>query len=99
MNQFLLRMSQVRAEIIVNGLVQGVGFRYFVSRKAIELNLFGFTKNQYDGSVITVVEGENYLIEDLFKELKIGPIHADVRSAKIKLSKSKNEFARFEVRY
>ncbi|MCP5062322.1 MAG: acylphosphatase [Ignavibacteriae bacterium] len=92
-------MSKVRAEIIVNGLVQGVGFRYFVSRKAIELNLFGFTKNQYDGSVITVVEGEKYLIEDFYKELKIGPMHADVRISKIKLSKSENEFSNFEVRY
>lgn len=94
-----MSMSQVRAEIIVNGLVQGVGFRYYVSRKAIGLNLFGFTKNQYDGSVITVVEGEKYLIEDLYNELKIGPMHADVRSSKIKLSNSENEFTNFEVRY
>ena len=92
-------MSQVRAEIVVNGLVQGVGFRYFVSRKANELNLFGFTKNQYDGTVLTVVEGEKYLIEDFYKELKIGPMHAGVRSSNIKLSKSKNEFTNFEVRY
>ena len=59
----------VKAEIIVTGLVQGVGFRYFVSKKANEFNLVGFTKNQYDGSVLTVVEGEKYLIEDLYKEL------------------------------
>ena len=30
-----------RAEIIVSGLVQGVGFRYFVLMKATQLNLFG----------------------------------------------------------
>jgi len=91
-------MSQVRAEIVVNGLVQGVGFRYFVLRKANELNLYGFTKNQYDGSVIIVVEGEKYLIENLYKELKIGPMRADVKSSKIKLSKFENEFSSFEVR-
>ena len=89
----------VKAEIIVTGLVQGVGYRYFVSRKAAELNLLGYTKNQYDGTVLTVVEGEKYLIEDFYKELKIGPMHADVRNSNIKWSKSKNEFTNFEVRY
>jgi acylphosphatase len=92
-------MKQVRAEIIVTGLVQGVGFRYFVSRKANELNLVGYTRNQYDGTVLTIVEGEKYLIEELCKELKIGPMHADVRSFNIKWSKSKNKFVNFEVRH
>ena len=88
-----------RAEIVVGGLVQGVGFRYFVLRKATELSLVGFTKNQYDGTVLTVVEGEKYLIEDLYKELKIGPMHAGVISSNLKWSKSKSKFTNFEVRY
>jgi len=92
-------MKQVRAEIIVTGLVQGVGFRYFVLRKAKELNLIGYTKNQYDGTVLTIVEGEKYLIEELHKELKIGPMHADVKSFNIKWSKSEHEFTEFEVRH
>ncbi|MEE9432090.1 MAG: acylphosphatase [Melioribacteraceae bacterium] len=89
----------VRGEIIVSGLVQGVGYRYFVSRKATKLNLFGFTKNQFDGTVLTVVEGEKYLIQDLYKELKIGSMHASVGSSHIKWGKSKNEFTNFEVRH
>jgi len=91
--------SEVRAEIIVTGLVQGVGYRYFVLRKAIELKLNGFTKNQYDGTVLTVVEGEKYLIESFYNELKIGPMHADVRGSNIKWSESNNEFSKFEVRH
>ncbi|MCW9098504.1 MAG: acylphosphatase, partial [Ignavibacteriaceae bacterium] len=35
---------EVRAEISVNGLVQGVGFRYFVMREAQKLGLNGFVK-------------------------------------------------------
>lgn len=92
-------MEKVRAEIIVTGLVQGVGFRYFVLRQAKEFNLFGYTRNQYDGTVLTIVEGEKYLIEELYKKLKIGPMHADVRSFNIKWSKSENEFVNFEVRH
>ena len=87
-----------RAEIIVSGLVQGVRFRYFVLRKATQLNLFGFTKNQYDGTVLTVVEGEKHLIEELFNQLKVGPMHADVRDIKIAWRSFIGEFSSFEIR-
>jgi acylphosphatase len=88
-----------RAEILVNGLVQGVGFRYFVVRLAERSGLKGYTKNLYTGEVYTVVEGETPVIEDFFSKIKIGPSQADVRNASIKWSDSKNEFTKFEVRY
>lgn len=88
-----------RAEIIVNGLVQGVGFRYFIVRRAEELGLTGYTKNLFSGEVYTVVEGERMMIEEFYKKIKIGPSHADIKNASIKWSDSKNEFTRFEVRY
>lgn len=91
--------SVKRAEIVVNGLVQGVGFRYFVYRHAQNLGLKGYTKNLYTGEVYTVVEGEAHLIEELFNKMKIGPISADVRNAIIKWSEPKNEFKTFEIRY
>ncbi len=88
-----------RAEIIVNGFVQGVGFRYFVVRNAEKLGLKGYTKNLYSGEVLTVVEGEKFLIEELYNKLRIGPQHADVKNASINWLEFKNEFKRFEVRY
>ena len=88
-----------RGEIIAVGLVQGVGFRYFVYREAEKLNLKGYTKNLYTGDVHTVVEGERYLIEELYKMIKIGPMYAQVNSASIKWSEPTNEFTRFEIRH
>jgi len=88
-----------RAEIIVNGFVQGVGFRYFVVRNAEKLGLKGYTKNLYSGEVLTVVEGEKFLIEELYNKLRLGPLHADVKNASINWLEFKNEFKRFEVRY
>ena len=67
-----------RAEILVNGLVQGVGFRYFVVRRAEELGLKGYTKNLFSGEVYTIVEGERFIIDDFYKKIKIGPVHANV---------------------
>ena len=88
-----------RAEIIVNGYVQGVGFRYFVLRNAERLKLKGYTQNLYNGEVYTVVEGGRAIIEELFKIIKIGPSHADVANASINWSEFKNEFTHFEIRY
>jgi acylphosphatase len=88
-----------RAEIIANGLVQGVGFRYYVLRLGRDLGLKGYTQNLYSGEVLTVVEGERYLIEDMYNKIKIGPPYADVKNIAIKWSESKNEFHTFEIRH
>jgi acylphosphatase len=90
---------EVRAEIVVNGLVQGVGFRYFVMREAQKLGLNGYVKNLYTGEVLTVVEGEKAIVEEMIKKLKTGPIHASVKSCKVDWQETKNEFTDFEVRF
>ena len=50
------------AIIKVFGKVQGVGFRYYTQRKAVELGITGFVQNRPDGSVYIEAEGEE---EDL----------------------------------
>ena len=88
-----------RAEIIVNGLVQGVGFRYFVYTNAKALRLKGFTKNLFSGEVLTVVEGSRSLIEELYNRIRVGPSHASVRKHNIIWQEHKNEFENFEIRH
>jgi acylphosphatase len=90
---------EVRAEIVVNGLVQGVGFRYFVMREAQKLGLYGYVKNLYTGEVLTVVEGERAIVEDMVKKLKVGPMHASVKTCKVDWQEPKNEFTEFEVKF
>ena len=88
----------VRAEILVNGLVQGVGYRYFVLREARRLELNGFSENLFSGEVLTVVEGEKAIIEDLISKLRVGPIHAAVKNCCIDWQEPLNEFTTFEIR-
>jgi len=90
---------EVRAEIIVNGLVQGVGYRYFVQREANKLGLKGFVKNLFTGEVLTVVEGEKAIVEEMIKKIRVGPSHASVKSCKVDWQEPKNEFTDFEVRF
>ncbi len=89
---------QSRAEIVVNGLVQGVGYRYFVYREAKKIELKGFVKNLYTGEVLTVAEGEKALIEELINKLKVGPMHAAVKNCYVDWQEPLNEFTTFEIR-
>lgn len=92
-------IDEKRAEIITNGLVQGVGFRYFIIKNAEVLGLKGYTKNLFSGEVLTLVEGSKAQIEELFKKIRVGPSHASVKNCKITWGESKNEFTQFEIRY
>lgn len=62
----------------VSGLVQGVGYRYFVYRQAVHLGLRGFVRNQPDGSVEVVAEGTPDALRELEDLLRRGPTHAQV---------------------
>ena len=88
-----------RAKIIVNGLVQGIGYRYFVMRHAENFNLKGYTQNLFTGEVLTEVEGNEAMILELIEKLKTGPMKSHVVNCFAEWSESKNEFKRFEVRY
>lgn len=71
-------MSEKALKIVVRGVVQGVGFRYFVYHRATEMGLTGWTKNLPDGSVEVLAEGDSSLLEQLVKDLRVGPRQAQV---------------------
>lgn len=48
-----------RVKIIIDGRVQGVGFRYFVSKQAGIYNIKGYVRNTYDGRVEIDAEGDS----------------------------------------
>jgi len=61
---------------IVQGEVQGVGYRYFVLRQADALGIAGFARNRSDGSVEVVAEGGEQALLDLEGRLREGPAPA-----------------------
>ncbi len=63
----------------VRGLVQGVGFRYFVQRAALELGLTGYVKNLDDGRVEVYAVGTEDQLSELQSRLWKGPAYSDVR--------------------
>lgn len=62
----------------VFGMVQGVGFRWFVARHARSLGLTGYARNLPNGSVEVVVDGPEDAIPELERMLQSGPASAQV---------------------
>jgi acylphosphatase len=89
---------QIGVHIVVQGIVQGVGFRYFAYRHASRLGLAGWVRNLYTSEVELELEGDRSLIEELIKELKVGPRSAHVKDLKIEWQDFKSRYQGFEIR-
>ena len=87
-----------RLEATVRGRVQGVGFRYFVVRRAMELGLVGWVANAHDGSVVLVAEGPPSALDTLDSELRVGPTAAVVQAVDAVRMAATGRLERFSVR-
>jgi acylphosphatase len=66
-------MMRERRRFLVSGEVQGVGFRAFVWREARRLEVDGWVRNHFDGSVEVLAEGSPQQLDDLASALAAGP--------------------------
>ena len=86
-----------RIEVIVSGQVQGVWFRRYSQEKAKELGITGWVRNESDGTVTLVAEGNDKLLIKLTKWLEIGSPDANVDTLKVNWGDSKEKLNSFEV--
>ena len=87
-----------RLDATVRGRVQGVGFRYFVVRRAMELELVGWVANGADGSVRCVAEGSTDALDALEAGLLSGPFGAGVETVEAVRMAATGRFDRFAIR-
>jgi acylphosphatase len=65
--------SAVVRRIVIEGLVQGVGYREFTRRAALRLNVSGWVRNRSDGAVEALVRGSPAGVEALIAAMRQGP--------------------------
>jgi acylphosphatase len=73
-------MDRHAARFLVNGRVQGVGYRYFVLREAGALRIDGHVRNLADGSVEVVAEAAPETLRVFADRLAEGPAFSEVTS-------------------
>jgi acylphosphatase len=83
--------------IVVSGMVQGVGFRYFVQHHARQLGLTGWVRNLANGDVEVVAEGNKEFVESLIVYVRRGPRSAVVSNAAVTWKEFYGQFERFDI--
>jgi acylphosphatase len=84
--------------IIVSGVVQGVFFRVNVRQKARELGLSGWVRNEPDGTVKILAEGEEDNLKKIIAWCYNGAEGARVDRLDAKWGRAAGEFTEFQIR-
>ncbi len=86
-----------RIVLKIYGLVQGVFFRDFVRNKARGLNITGWARNEYDGTLKVIAEGKSEDLKKLIELCYLGPPSAKVKKIEVDWQEFSGEFEDFEI--
>ena len=90
-------MSKIHAEIRINGIVQGVGFRPFIHRRVSEFSLVGEIRNTSSGVALSL-EGEEEKIKDFLATLSDdAPPLSELHDIKSEFSGELSEYTQFSI--
>ena len=83
---------------VVGGRVHGVGFRWFVMQKALELQISGWVQNTHDGKVEIEAEGNPNDLETFTDLIRIGPPRAQIRTFSVSEITPPRNYSNFIIR-
>jgi acylphosphatase len=89
--------GEARLHIVVEGIVQGVNFRYHTRRVARSLLLSGWVRNTPDGAVEILAEGSRGSLQQLLAFVRKGPPSARVDRVTPAWLHYIGEFDEFEI--
>jgi acylphosphatase len=94
-----VKAANAAAEILVEGHVQGVGYREYARRRADVLGLAGWVMNLRDGRVRVRAEGPRAVIDELVRALEKGPPLSRVARVEVRWTAPTGRFPGFDVRF
>jgi len=87
-----------RLHVIVDGIVQGVGFRFFVFNHGRRMQLSGWVRNKINGTVEILAEGHRQDLEKFLDFISQGPSHAQVEKTEVSWLEAQSDLPPFTVR-
>ncbi|MDD1770057.1 MAG: acylphosphatase [Methanomassiliicoccales archaeon] len=87
-----------RAEVKFVGIVQGVHFRDYTRRFAMQQRVTGWVRNRSDGTVEAVFEGDKHNIEEVVRRLREEHPRARIAKVEVIWGEARNEFSKFSIR-
>jgi acylphosphatase len=89
-------MERITRRLIIIGRVQGVGFRFYMERKALEHGVAGWVRNCRDGTVEAMIQGSADAVQAMIAWARRGPPSAVV--AEVRIEDGTGEYSAFEAR-
>ncbi len=86
-----------RVRVVVFGDVQGVGFRSLTQHRAKRLGVGGWVKNNTDGTVEAVFEGDDDKVDEMIEFCRRGPVGSHVENVEVLIEQIENRFKEFKV--
>jgi acylphosphatase len=90
-------IMKVTYEIIVRGRVQGVGYRWFVKKQADLIGIKGYVKNQANGNVLIIAQGEEAGVDLFISIIQKGSDFSIITSTEVNLITSAKEYQDFFI--
>jgi acylphosphatase len=87
----------IARKYVVKGRVQRVGFRFFVEDAARRENVLGYVRNEHDGSVEIVAEGDADAMRRFEMAIRRGPSGARVDHVQTTELEPSSRFTSFQV--
>lgn len=91
-------MLKRQVDIVIDGRVQEVGFRYFAVEKAEELHITGWVRNTWDGKVEIEASGEVQHLNSFIDWMKIGPARAVIHTFTVSDISLERTYTNFTIR-
>lgn len=87
----------IARKFFVRGLVQGVGFRFFVQRSAARHQVRGYVKNLPDGRVEALAQGTEQQVEAFKHDLAAGPTYSSVEEVEEIVLEPNRSYSAFRI--
>jgi acylphosphatase len=91
--------GKFQARVLITGYTQGVGFRWFLHKKAQECGAVGWVHNLEDGRLEAVFEGNRDQVETMISHSRSGPEAAKVTDIQIFWEQPEGRWDELEITY
>ena len=76
---------RIARRLLIEGRIQGVGFRYFTRDAAVREGVTGWVQNLPDGRVEALLEGDEAAVTRVERALRRGPASARVEHVDVQV--------------